>query len=182
MKGKSFLIVIVLGLLTSACTASDEHGASSRKPASQASPQSAKAVPQEQTARAAHAQQKTDAHGHPHPHTADVTGEVPAFQTDPAALKNLPATLAPEKFSGTQRLGYEAVRAIPQTIAQLPCYCHCDKGFGHKSLYSCFVDDHAAHCAVCIDEALMAYKLEKEEKLKPEQIRQRIIAHYAAQN
>ncbi len=94
----------------------------------------------------------------------------------------MPPTLPPQQFTGKQRLGYEAVRAIPETIAQLPCYCHCDEGFGHKSLHSCFVDDHAAHCAVCIDEALMAYKMEKEEKLKPEQIRERIIAYYGARN
>ena len=72
------------------------------------------------------------------------------------------------------------MKEIPRTIAQLPCYCHCDKGFGHKSLYTCFEDDHAAHCAVCVDEALLAYRLEKDEKLKPEQIRERIIAHYSA--
>ena len=175
MKGKLFLVVLVFGLLTNACTASDEHGAG-HKPAGQAPPQqAAKTAPEQAAARAP----QTDAHGHPH--TVDVTGEVPAFQTDPADLKSLPATLAPAQFTGKQRLGYEAVRAIPQTIAQLPCYCYCDEGFGHKSLYSCFVDDHAAHCAVCIDEALMAYKMEKEEKLPPEQIRQRIIAHYTGE-
>jgi len=179
MTVRLFLIVLVFGM-TGACAASDEHGAPRRQPAGQA--QGAKPTPRELAATASHAQprgaQGHEGHGHDHSHG----DEVPAFQTDPAELKNLPPTLAPEKFTGKQRLGYEAVRAIPRTIAQLPCYCHCDKGFGHKSLHSCFVDDHAAHCAVCIDEALMAYKLEKEEKLKPEEIRRRIIAHYAAQN
>ena len=52
-------------------------------------------------------------------------------------------------------------REAPQLIAQLPCYCYCDRGFGHKSLHSCFVDDHAAQCAVCVDEALLAYNLQK---------------------
>jgi len=115
-------------------------------------------------------------HGHDHAHDAE---RVPAFQADAASLKNLPPTLAPEKFMGKQRLAYMAVREIPQTIAQLPCYCYCDQGFGHKSLHSCFVDDHAAHCAVCVDEALLAYKLQKEEKLSPAKIRERIIAQYA---
>jgi hypothetical protein len=40
------------------------------------------------------------------------------------------------------------------------------------------VDDHAAHCAVCVEEALLAYKLQKEERLSPAQIRERIIAKY----
>lgn len=106
---------------------------------------------------------------------------VPAFQKDPADLKNLRPTLPPEKFSGKQRAAYQAVKAIPKTIAQLPCYCECDRGHGHKSLHSCFEDDHASHCAVCVDEALLAYQLEKVGKLRPEQIRERIIAQYSAQ-
>ena len=73
-----------------------------------------------------------------------------------------------------------AVRQIPMTIAQLPCYCHCDEGFGHKSLYSCFEDEHAAHCAVCVNEALLALTLEKQ-KLSPAEIRERIVAQYSAQ-
>ena len=117
-----------------------------------------------------------DSHGHDHSAT-----RVPAFQTDAASLKDLGPTLAPEKFLGKTREAYKAVKAIPRTIAQLPCYCHCDEGFGHKSLYSCFEDDHAAHCAVCVDEALLAYRLEKDEKLKPERIRDRIIAQYSVQ-
>jgi hypothetical protein len=105
-------------------------------------------------------------------------GLVPAYVKDTAALKSLPPTLPPENFTGRRREGYAAVRAIPETIAQLPCYCHCDRGFGHKSLHSCFVDDHGANCSICLEEALLAYRLEKEEKLKPEQIRERIIAQY----
>jgi hypothetical protein len=179
MNGRLFLIVVVFGFIAAGCAASDEHGAA-RTPAGQAPQQGASAKPQDLAAASPAQAPAADAHGHPH--TADVTGKVPAFQIDPADLKSLPATLVPAQFTGKQRLGYEAVRAIPETIAQLPCYCHCDEGFGHKSLHSCFVDDHAAHCAVCIDEALMAYKMEKEEKLKPEQIRERIIAHYGARN
>ncbi|HLL75417.1 MAG TPA: CYCXC family (seleno)protein [Pyrinomonadaceae bacterium] len=124
-------------------------------------------VPQQQPAADAH-------HGHSH----GEPGRVPAFQKTAAELKSLPATLAPQQFSGKTRLAYQAVAAIPKTIAQLPCYCHCDEGFGHKSLHSCFVDDHASHCAVCVDEALLAYRLQTEGGLTPEQIRERIVAQY----
>ena len=117
-----------------------------------------------------------DPHGHNSP-----AARVPAFQTDVASLNRLGPTLPAEEFTGKTREAYKAVKAIPRTIAQLPCYCHCDEGFGHKSLYSCFEDDHAAHCAVCVDEALLAYRLEKDEKLTPEQIRERIIAQYSAE-
>ncbi len=103
---------------------------------------------------------------------------MPAFLKDSAERVSLGPTLAPEKFTGLTRDAYRAVREIPVTIAQMPCYCHCDRGFGHKSLYSCFEDDHASHCAVCVNEALMAHKLEKEEKLTAPQIRDRIVDQF----
>lgn len=99
---------------------------------------------------------------------------VPAFLTTAPSRSSLGPTLAPEKFTGLTRDAYRAAREIPVTLAQMPCYCYCDRGMGHKSLYSCFEDDHAAHCAVCVNEALLAYQLEKEGKLSTEQIRDRI--------
>ncbi len=104
---------------------------------------------------------------------------VPAHYPEAPTLKSLGPTLAPEQFRGQTRDAYRAVREIPQTIAQLPCYCHCDRGMGHKSLYSCFEDDHAAHCAVCVNEALLAYRLETNERLSAAEIRDRIVAQYS---
>ena len=120
---------------------------------------------------------QTPAQNHSHPHD---TKRVPAFEVAPTRA-NLAPTLDPERFTGITRDAYRAVRQIPTTIAQLPCYCHCDEGFGHKSLYSCFEDDHAAHCAVCVNEALLALMLEKDQKLTPAQIRERIVAQYSNQ-
>ncbi|MGH9966789.1 MAG: CYCXC family (seleno)protein [Pyrinomonadaceae bacterium] len=108
--------------------------------------------------------------------TDSVTTKVPAHYEAPPV--NLRATLSPEQFSGATRDAYRAAKEIPQTIAQMPCYCHCDRGMGHKSLHSCFEDDHAAHCATCVDEALMAYRLQKQG-LTALQIRQKIIAEFA---
>jgi Protein of unknown function with PCYCGC motif len=173
MRNRLFLLGLMLSLTAAACsggTASQDKVArrnDSQRKASATDPP-------------AYTPAGRDAPGHEgHGHGAP--GEVPAFEVSLAALKNLAPTLAPEKFSGKQRLGYLAAKEIPQTLAQLPCYCHCDKGFGHKSLHTCFVDDHAAHCAICIDEALLALKLQKQEKLTPEQIRERIIAQYGSQ-
>jgi len=104
------------------------------------------------------------------------TGLIPAHYENPPGI--LPPTLAPDKFAGKIREAYQAARGIPQTLAQLPCYCHCDRGMGHKSLHSCFEDDHAAHCDVCVNEALMAYQLQKHG-LTPAQIREQIIAKYS---
>lgn len=109
------------------------------------------------------------------------TSHVPAHYDDAPSLSSLGPTLSPEQFSGVTRAAYEAARKIPQTIAQLPCYCHCDQSLGHKSLHSCFEDDHAAHCAVCANEALTAYRLQTEQRLAPAQIRELIIAEYSNQ-
>ena len=105
--------------------------------------------------------------------------KIPAYQSASEA-RELPPTLPPEKFFGKPMDAYAVAKKIPETLAQLPCYCHCDRGFGHKSLHTCFVDDHAAHCAVCVDEALLAYRLQIDEGLTPEQIRNRIVEKYSA--
>lgn len=103
---------------------------------------------------------------------------VPAHMTDEKSLQQLGPTLAPDQFYGKTRQAYQIAKEIPQTLAQLPCYCYCDEGFGHKSLYTCYESDHSAHCAMCVNEALVAYRLQKEEGLTPAQIRERIIAEF----
>jgi len=103
--------------------------------------------------------------------------QIPAHYESAPPSSKLNAVLAPEQFSGKAREAYRAVRETPQLIAQMPCYCHCDRSLGHKSLHSCFEDDHAANCATCIDEALMAYQLQKRG-MSPTQIREQIIAQF----
>jgi hypothetical protein len=105
---------------------------------------------------------------------------VPAFQDAKSASALLPPTLQPEQFFGPTREAYRVAQEIPETIAQLPCYCHCDQSMGHKSLHSCFQDTHASQCAVCVNEALIAYNLQRSG-LTPAQIRERIIAQYSRQ-
>ena len=115
---------------------------------------------------------------HQHATTAGAK-PLPAHFEVPPSKSSLGPTLNPESFTGITRDAYRAAQEIPVTLAQLPCYCHCDQGFGHKSLYSCFQDDHAAHCDVCVREALLALKLEKEQKLTPAQIRDTIVAQFS---
>lgn len=105
---------------------------------------------------------------------------IPAYQLA-AEVRSLPPTLASSEFFGKAREAYGVAKKIPETLAQLPCYCECDKAFGHKSLHTCFVDDHASHCAVCVDEALLAYQLQKVQKLTPEQVREKIIEKYSVE-
>lgn len=181
-------LLLAAALLSQACGgASSEQAASSparqpvaATPAQQQqlqSPQNAQVVPQSAHDDAGETTPAPDADAH-QGHSHGAPGRVPRFAATAADLKNLPPVLPASQFTGLTRMAYAAVKEIPQTIAQLPCYCHCDEGFGHKSLQTCFVDDHAAHCATCIEEALLAYKLQKEERLTPAQIRERIIAQY----
>lgn len=116
--------------------------------------------------------------GGPRPQAA---AKVPAHYETAPGSKSLGATLTPTKFIGKTKQAYEVAREIPMTLAQLPCYCRCDETAGHKSLHSCFEDEHAASCAVCVDEALLAYKLEKSGKTAS-QIREQIVAQYSMEN
>ena len=180
-------LLLAATILVQACNSTYEQAATppqrqspaAATPHREHSPQTSQTLPQ---AASAHGTSETaapatapDAHeGHSH----GAPGRVPRFAATKADLKNLPPVLSAAQFTGKTRMAYIAVKEMPETIAQLPCYCHCDEGFGHKSLQTCFVDDHAAHCAVCVEEALLAYKLQKEERLSPTQIRERIIAQY----
>ncbi len=121
---------------------------------------------------------QTPAPHHQHP-TTSTAAAVPAHFEVPPSKSLLGPTLNPDSFTGLARDAYRAAREIPVTLTQLPCYCHCDQGFGHKSLYSCFETDHASHCDVCVREALLALKLEKEQKMTPAQIRDTIVAQYS---
>lgn len=160
MKSKILLLVIGALLMVAGTAVFISRG---RSP--EAQPQSAQTAP-------------TDSHQHA---AKSAKPDVPAFQTG-VQVKDLTTTLAPAQFEGKTREAYEIAKKIPETLAELPCYCHCDQAFGHKSLHSCYVDDHASHCAVCVDEALLAYKLQREEKLTPAQVRERIIHKYTQEN
>ncbi|MEJ7615412.1 MAG: CYCXC family (seleno)protein [Pyrinomonadaceae bacterium] len=107
---------------------------------------------------------------------------MPAHYANAASIGVLPPTLAPDGFAGRVREGYQAAQAIPKTLAQLPCYCYCDQGAGHKSLHSCFEDSHGAHCGVCVDEALFAYKLEKDQGFSPAEIREMVKKRFGRNN
>lgn len=67
--------------------------------------------------------------------------------------------LPAELFVGRVRAAYAAARDIPEVLDQLYCYCHCKENIGHKSLLSCYTDNHAAGCDVCVVEAEMAAQM-----------------------
>jgi hypothetical protein len=110
-------------------------------------------------------------------HNHESMARVPAHYEAAPPLNTLRGTLAPEMFTGNVRLAYQVAKDIPETLAQLPCYCHCDMSQGHKSLHSCFEDEHGTNCGICIGEALMAQNLQRQG-FSPTQIRERIVKAY----
>jgi hypothetical protein len=84
-------------------------------------------------------------------------------------LDNLPTTLDPRLFSGNASRAYALAAQIPQTVAQIHCYCNCDM----ESLLICYTNDHAANCDECQEEVFMASDLLKKG-YTVDQIRQKI--------
>lgn len=77
--------------------------------------------------------------------------------------------LNPMRYRQTRQIAaYGIAKQIPEVLDQLFCFCGCAMSIGHKSLLSCFTDDHAANCGVCMDEAEIADKMIKEGKTLPE--------------
>jgi hypothetical protein len=75
------------------------------------------------------------------------------------AASDLRKTLDPMQFTGEVRQAYKVAQENPDLLAQLYCYCGCDRTNGHKNLLDCYRDHHGASCAICTGEALEAKKL-----------------------
>lgn len=104
-----------------------------------------------------------------------MTPRIPDHVIDLAAARPLPKTLSPAQFStASVKAAYQIALEHPDVLAQQPCYCYCDTGFGHKSLLDCHIDTHSAECMVCLKEALLAGKMHKEGK-NAVQIRDAIV-------
>ncbi len=55
------------------------------------------------------------------------------------------ATLDPNQFQDARvKKAYQAAKQIPWVLDSIYCYCYCEESFQHKSVLSCFVDEHAA--------------------------------------
>jgi hypothetical protein len=87
-------------------------------------------------------------------------------------------TLSPMNFYGPTARAYAAAREIPEVIDSIHCYCECKKHLGHKSLLTCYVNEHAAYCDICINEALMAKQMH-DKGMDVVSIRKAIDSKYA---
>lgn len=86
--------------------------------------------------------------------------------------------LNPLMFIGTARQAYIVAQQNPGLLAQLWCYCGCDRTSGHRSLLDCYRDYHGANCAICTGEALEANQLFNQGS-PVEQIRDALRARFA---
>ena len=114
-----------------------------------------------------------------------ITGGIIWYTLKPAAVVQrevLPkpnvTTLDPAKFSGKIRVAYEAAKEVPEVLAQLPCYCGCMSGHGHKNNLDCFHDEHGVECAMCQDIALDAQSM-WEDGTEIARIREKIKEKYS---
>jgi hypothetical protein len=101
--------------------------------------------------------------------------DIPAYhKTAPTAP--LPKIMSGEQLTGMyfshpyQVLAYKMAAKVEAALYQQPCYCHCDREMGHKSLHSCFEGTHGAVCSTCMREAMYTYQETKKGRT-PAQIR-----------
>jgi hypothetical protein len=99
-----------------------------------------------------------------------------ATNTDPGRL-----TLDPEQFVGPVKQAYAFAGRNPALLAQLWCYCGCDKTDGHKSLLDCYRDRHGATCEICSGEALQAQRM-SEQGSPVDQIRDALRRRFGGAN
>lgn len=99
-----------------------------------------------------------------------------AARNDCATCKERRPVLDPKLFADTRvydpaaARSYEVARKYPATLDRLHCFCECQESprFQHKTLLTCFTDEHAAGCGICIKEALMAAELKGRGISDPE--------------
>ena len=67
--------------------------------------------------------------------------------------------ITPSRYRGRTASAYGVAIKYKDVLDYMFCYCNCKQSIGHKSLLSCFTDDHAANCGICQDQAFYAAEL-----------------------
>lgn len=78
-----------------------------------------------------------------------------------AAIRNLMGgetrpVLRPSRFTGKVARVYRIAQENRDLLDSLYCYCNCKPNLGHKSLLTCYTNNHAAKCDICLNQALYA--------------------------
>ena len=90
-------------------------------------------------------------------------------------------TLDPNQFVGPVKEAYKFAEKNPALLAELHCYCGCDRAFGHQNLLDCYRGTHGATCEICTGEALLAKRM-SDQGSPIDQIRDAIRRNYAQDN
>lgn len=103
-----------------------------------------------------------------------------------AAAHTAPVAPAGFQLNGLPRATVEAYAFAADhagVLAQIPCFCGCDRMLGHRDLARCFVtpegawESHAAGCDVCLGEARMVMRM-MGRGMSPAMMRERIVAEF----
>ena len=105
---------------------------------------------------------------------------VPSVPVTNANLIETRPLMAPNRFRGSVATVYRWAAEIPGVFDQLYCYCKCKENprFRHKNLLTCYTDQHASKCNICLKEGQMAWELTRKG-MNPQQIRGEIDRYYA---
>jgi hypothetical protein len=110
------------------------------------------------------------------------TAQTPAVQSAPSTQATPDAVnkvLDPAGFADQRvRTAYEAAKKYAHVLEEIYCYCRCKENIGHRALVECFETDHASHCDVCMNEAVIAARMTQDGKT-PKEIQKAIDALYA---
>jgi hypothetical protein len=109
------------------------------------------------------------------------TGRADAADTPAANGAPQRLTLDPNQFVGPVREAYKYAGENPALLAQLHCYCGCDKAEGHQSLLDCYRGMHASSCEICTGEVLLAKRM-ADQGSPVDQIRAAIRRNFAQDN
>lgn len=94
--------------------------------------------------------------------------DVPAYHAQ-APKGELPATMNPDLFTDpVVQNAYAVAEKVKGALYQQPCYCHCDRSHGHKSLLDCFASKHGSGCGTCIYEDFYTYEQFRKGKTAAE--------------
>jgi hypothetical protein len=91
-------------------------------------------------------------------------------KTEDRGLIETRPILPADMWKGRAAEAYRLAAEIPQVVDKQYCYCDCSKNprFKHKTLLTCYTDDHGANCDICQNEAFMTYDLYKKGYLIPD--------------
>ena len=85
------------------------------------------------------------------------------------------------QFIGPVKQAYKIAEKNPALLAELHCYCGCDRTDGHQNLLDCYRGRHGATCEICTEEALLAERM-SEQHSPVDQIRDAIRRRFAPDN